>query len=676
MIKVSVIIPVYNTEPYLKRCLDSVCNQTLKDIEIICINDGSTDNSLAVLECRAQEDSRIKLITLPFNKGAAVARNRGIQLASGEYLGFIDSDDYIDLDFYEKLYAKAIENGAEIVKGAELKIIHPDGHITVDKHNNKIRQNKIHFWTEYTSAIFNRKFIQKNDIYFPEGLLVGEDPCFIIQASILSKRVDVIDSAQYYYVRRENSLNSDIWNKEKIQSYIKYVNYIVEFAAKANLPKNDHQILLEWLLKDIQYTSTIKSMGNKEYEDLFAHLIDKMNAIVPRRIQILFDATVFVHTAAKTENRSGIYFAARNILQRLENDGRFLITLFLEIDNRLLREEVFQNDDLLRKFKIVCESYRTFHINRQRLIKNKYFSPEQYDVYLNVGHISKLNNGAGIIQFYILHDTIALLLDYYAGARRTWFWNFHNEVFTKNTYCFCVSNSCKADFLRFFTILDPAKMFVIPHATSREFKPEKNDGRLKEIIMRYNIPLEKLYIFSFCSLEPRKGLIFTVGCFLKFIEKNDIDNLCFWLGGGGNVPAFIALLESKFGDLFLKYKDRIIILGYVNDEDVGVLYSHALIFTYISEYEGFGVPPLEAMSCGVPVITSNTSSLPEVVGDDAITITPNNEEACIRAFEDLYFNANLREKYRKRGLARTKMFSWDKSVKMMADKIIEVCEAK
>jgi glycosyltransferase involved in cell wall biosynthesis len=295
---------------------------------------------------------------------------------------------------------------------------------------------------------------------------------------------------------------------------------------------------------------------------------------------------------------------------------------------------------------------------------------------LNVGHTSRLNNGTGIIQFYILHDTVALLLDYYAGTQRTWFWNFHNEVFTKNTYCFCVSNSCKTDFLRFFTILDPAKMSVIPHATSREFEPETNDGRLKEIITKYNIPSKDPYIFSFCSLEPRKGLVFTVGCFLKFIEKNSIDNLCFLLGGGGKTQAFAALLESKFDDLFLKHKNRIIMLGYVDDEDVSVLYSHAFIFTYISEYEGFGVPPLEAMSCGVPVITSNTSSLPEVVGDAAITITPNDEEACIKAFENLYFNANLREEYRKRGLERAKMFSWDKSVKMMSDKIIEVFKSR
>ena len=117
MPKVSVIIPVYNTEKYLRRCFDSVVNQTLSDIEIICINDCSTDNSLEILQEYASKDKRIKLIDFKVNKGAAIARNIGIDAATGEYIGFVDSDDFVDLDFYEKLYKKAAETGADAVKG-------------------------------------------------------------------------------------------------------------------------------------------------------------------------------------------------------------------------------------------------------------------------------------------------------------------------------------------------------------------------------------------------------------------------------------------------------------------------------------------------------------------------------------------------------------------------------
>ena len=114
MPKVSVIIPVYNVEKYLSECLDSVVNQTLKDIEIICVNDGSPDGSAEILEEYAQKDNRIKVITQE-NRGVSEARNSGLKIASGEYIAFLDSDDYIDLKFFEQLYKRGIESNSDVV---------------------------------------------------------------------------------------------------------------------------------------------------------------------------------------------------------------------------------------------------------------------------------------------------------------------------------------------------------------------------------------------------------------------------------------------------------------------------------------------------------------------------------------------------------------------------------
>ncbi|MDR2066733.1 MAG: glycosyltransferase family 2 protein [Endomicrobium sp.] len=113
-LKVSVIIPVYNTEEYLKQCLDSVCNQTLKDIEIICINDGSSDGSLSILKEYASKDKRIIVISQD-NQGAGAARNVGLEVAKGKYVAFVDSDDWVELNMLEKLYPKAEETSADIV---------------------------------------------------------------------------------------------------------------------------------------------------------------------------------------------------------------------------------------------------------------------------------------------------------------------------------------------------------------------------------------------------------------------------------------------------------------------------------------------------------------------------------------------------------------------------------
>ena len=102
MVKISIIVPVYNVEKYLPECLESLIHQTLKDIEIICINDGSTDNSLSILKDYAKKDSRIRIINKE-NWGISAARNSGINTAMGDFLSFIDSDDWIDLDFFENL---------------------------------------------------------------------------------------------------------------------------------------------------------------------------------------------------------------------------------------------------------------------------------------------------------------------------------------------------------------------------------------------------------------------------------------------------------------------------------------------------------------------------------------------------------------------------------------------
>ena len=107
MIKVSVIVPVYNVDLYLVECLDSIINQTLKEIEIICVDDCSTDNSYMILEEYSKKDSRIKLIKHKENRGLGPARNTGIENATGEYISFIDSDDYVSLDFLENLYSTA-----------------------------------------------------------------------------------------------------------------------------------------------------------------------------------------------------------------------------------------------------------------------------------------------------------------------------------------------------------------------------------------------------------------------------------------------------------------------------------------------------------------------------------------------------------------------------------------
>jgi len=198
-IKISIIIPVYNTEPYLKRSIRSVLRQTLKEIEIICIDDGSTDNSLNILNEFKKLDNRITVIHFEENKGPSICRNTGINIANGEFIGFIDSDDYIDKRYFENLYNYSKDN--DIVIGTFVD--------SINKFKNFIPHKKKKLLEGYVwDSIFKRKFLDSNNIRFPTNIRLKEDEIFRIacykQDPKIFKTPD--EGIYYYYKQREGSL--------------------------------------------------------------------------------------------------------------------------------------------------------------------------------------------------------------------------------------------------------------------------------------------------------------------------------------------------------------------------------------------------------------------------------------------------------------------------------------
>jgi glycosyltransferase involved in cell wall biosynthesis len=238
------------------------------------------------------------------------------------------------------------------------------------------------------------------------------------------------------------------------------------------------------------------------------------------------------------------------------------------------------------------------------------------------------------------------------------------ESLNGNDYYFTNSEHTRQDFLKYFPVLDGNKIFTTLLACDEKFK-HCTIEQIKKSKQKYNIPTDKKYVFSLCTLEPRKNLVRAVKTFIEFIKKNNIEDMDFVLGGGA-WESFIGVLEQEVPD-WRKYQDKILKIGYVDDEDLAPLYSGALWFVYTSQYEGFGLPPLEAMSCGCPVITSNNSSLPEVVGNAGIMIDWDSDEQHIQAYEKYYFDENLRKEKAQKGLERAKTFSWGKCTKKMIE---------
>ncbi|MCD7782066.1 MAG: glycosyltransferase [Methanosphaera sp.] len=251
MVKVSIVIPVYNVENYLRECLDSVVNQTLTDIEIICINDGSPDNSLEILEEYAKRDDRITVIDQE-NGGHAVATNRGIELAKGEYLYLMDSDDIVELNTLELTYNRAQEKNVDFVMFKAINYDYPtDTYYETEVYSmNKIYEKvgddvfdyhdigNLMFEASVTpwSKLYRRDFVMKNNIRFPEGLIF-EDNVFFYKALLSAKRICFID--EFLFIRRwySNSsttagdlrfLNSlDVYNLmfDVFKQYDEYDNY-------------------------------------------------------------------------------------------------------------------------------------------------------------------------------------------------------------------------------------------------------------------------------------------------------------------------------------------------------------------------------------------------------------------------------------------------------------------
>lgn len=235
MPKVSVIIPIYNVEKYLKRSMDSLANQTMKDLEFICIDDCSTDNSLKILKEYETKDSRFKVITSDVNCGTAAAKNKGLKVAIGEYIGFIDPDDNIDLNYYEELYKKAKEEDFDVVK-CLLKTIELNGDVSLSTLNNKIKQEGKYFFSyEWTSAIYKSSIIFENNISFNEELIRGEDTLFLNNIIFKTKKLGFIDNVFYYYYRRKNSLNYEKVSLENVKSGIIAIDMILDNFNKSNL---------------------------------------------------------------------------------------------------------------------------------------------------------------------------------------------------------------------------------------------------------------------------------------------------------------------------------------------------------------------------------------------------------------------------------------------------------
>lgn len=276
--KISIIIPIFNMEKHLSECIESILNQTLNEIELICVNDGSTDKTLDLLNNYSEKDNRIIIIN-QHNQGVSKARNNGLKKANGEFVIFIDPDDlYPSTHILEKLYSKAVENNVLICGG---QFSHFDQEcVTVeygqDMHGYTFENEAIIDYTNYqfdyghTRFIYQRKFLIDNNITYPIYKSF-EDPVFFVKAMILAKKFYAIQDISYAYRVNHKTIN---WDTIRTRDMLKGIHDNLSLSKKYNYQQL-HLLTLNRLNCDWHASEVKKHLRKFNIEVIKQFLITK-----------------------------------------------------------------------------------------------------------------------------------------------------------------------------------------------------------------------------------------------------------------------------------------------------------------------------------------------------------------------------------------------------------------
>lgn len=269
---------------------------------------------------------------------------------------------------------------------------------------------------------------------------------------------------------------------------------------------------------------------------------------------------------------------------------------------------------------------------------------------------------------FTLHDTAYLLFpEYHLPRNRIYLRAMMPRFLERADRIIAVSENTRHDALRLYR-LDPGKIEVIPEGVDARFRPDVDDTIISVVRRRYGLP--ERFILCISTIEPRKNLTTLLEAYAALRHDHPDVRLVIVGGKGWLFERFFERLRS------LRLEGDVVLTGYVPDEDVPALLNAAEVFAFPSEFEGFGLPPLEAMACGVPVVCSNAASLPEVVGEAGVLLPPRDVAAWVEALGRLLDDAQLREDLRARGLERASRFTWDAAARRTLDVYRSVMEER
>lgn len=298
---VSVVIPFYNIENYIEKCLKYIVGQTYRNLEILCVDNNSQDNSIKIVEKYLNTDNRIKLIKNKENLWPGGARNVGIKSATGEYIYFIDGDDFIDDDYIEKLVEAMEKHKTDIVCNNKILKYYEDDkskNSFIKRESNFILNKKFDFdekiartvMTSSCCKLYKTDFLRENNLYFPEKLRF-EDFAFLHLLKTKVKTISFIYNSTYYYVQRKNSIIHKYKEKSDQLDSIYIIKYIYNFYKENNL-LNKFTIPFAWVKKFFKRQNDKQKYFDLLRDELLAMKNDINRNIYNKKDLIFFDTVL------------------------------------------------------------------------------------------------------------------------------------------------------------------------------------------------------------------------------------------------------------------------------------------------------------------------------------------------------------------------------------------------
>ncbi len=408
-------------------------------------------------------------------------------------------------------------------------------------------------------------------------------------------------------------------------------------------------------------------------------------------MNILFDGDILSNYGSGNFARSGIFFVASSLLKEFCDLNETNITVYCSVEKKDLVEEYLLSNqlklDIKTLFNLPHRRFINWYEKKSENRVEKGLKPlrgigklksccealdklwayieanffREYDVFFSPCEAAPYAiERSGIPIYTIIHDLIPIVTEEFPVKKGYWLYDVLTQVSPEKNY-FCISNCTKIDFLKHCPCADPRHVRVVYNGYSPS-RVELKETEAKQIIQ--NVGLKwKCYILILGNVVPHKNVERQINAGIHFIKESGLNDFRIAIVGScGNPNEILERAQVQNDD-----RKYLVFCGYVPDIHIRAYYCGAFCLSFTSLYEGFGLPALEAMADGCPVVTSNTSSLPEVVGDAAICISPLDTDAHGAAYTALLNDKKLRNEIIDRGKERVKMFSWEQTARQMMD---------